>query len=194
MTAGGIMRAIHAQDLVTLQQAAELAGTTLNAVKQACRHLERARWIEKVEPGVYRPTACGRYAGEEGMELPKGKYPRRDRRRPERETVRDVTWRYFRFLGRATVSELAHLAAQAIPGKDHSWNVRAYLKALERCGYAARLPRDQRVGQAWADVDRFSLIRNTGGATPIWRPSRKTLFDPNIRQEVRPLPAAAVRA
>lgn len=178
------MQAISGHDLVTLQLAAELAGATENAIKQAFRHMERRGWIEKRERGVYAPTEKGRAAALAAEELPKGRYARHDKRRPRRKTVRDLAWKALRGLGKASAMELASLLPEDMRGKcDPAFNIRAFLKALECCGYVLKLKRGP---NAYERADRFVLIRNTGPLTPLWRPSKGMLFDPNLGLHVPP--------
>lgn len=174
----------------TLEEIYARAGSrSRQAVKHHLRHLVMAGWAERVSRGVYRGTERGRIAGVLGMGLRRGPHgPRPCFVRPARATVVDRAWQALRLLGRATAAELAALIPLEpgeIGGCNPTANIRRYLKVLADCGYVRELPRDQRAGER-GRAARFALARNTGPLTPIWRPSRHVLWDPNLGLEVRP--------
>lgn len=175
------------QDCIT--RAALILLTDLNdkQVDNATRKLRKHGLLDLTGPGCYRLTAAGTAALSAGKTLRSGPQGSgQPRKRVWQSTLRIRVWRAIRIRRKFSIPDLEMLAAQG-DEKDIGSNIGKYLRALERAGYLVKLPKRE-AGTALTSNGfmRWWLPdeKDTGPKAPVIRSARKTLYDPNLEQEV----------
>lgn len=163
---------------------AAVTGREAHAVSRALCAMANQDMVERLAIGHYRITADGRLALDHGGQRPGPKRDHAGACTPRSGTVRERIWAALRLRGKATLTELAILAGR---GPDAYENCKRYLKALERSGYIARLPR--RRGHQM-NVRGVVLIDDTGPLAPIVQQAKGRCYDRN-RDEPRPFAPTA---
>lgn len=92
--------------------------------------------------------------------------------------LRPRAWWVMREQRRFTLPGLLAIVGDARQ-RDAASNLRKYLQALTRAGYLVEDGREPPACLTDPGVKRYRLVKNTGPKAPVWRASRKAVFDPN---------------
>ncbi len=157
-------------------------GIRRKLITTACAVLVNRELIERIKPGCYALTDTGREFIAAGGEVKSGGQGERAARR-HTGTLREKSWRAVRQRRKFSLNDLIVLVADG-DERDIESNLGKYVRALERAGYLARMPRKEPgVAPTSNGHLRYILVRDTGPLAPVWRQSANTVYDPNIEQE-----------
>jgi hypothetical protein len=92
--------------------------------------------------------------------------------------LRARAWWVMRETPRFTLPSLLAIVADGDEA-DAASNLGKYLRALSRAGILAETGRDQPASLTDNGVKRYRLARNSGPKAPVWRASRREVYDPN---------------
>lgn len=171
-----ILRALENGACMTTDELGEAVGLDRRAVSSACCRLLVRGLIDRKEVGCFEITSEGTELLKCGEPITSGpvrpltqSHPRTNRKEP----VRDKIWRAMRITRKFSIADL-----QVISGAGYE-NARRYVLALQRAGYLYRLRTEKGFARTSSGFVRWSLVRDTGPAAPVWRPRRRQVFDRN---------------
>lgn len=102
--------------------------------------------------------------------------------------LRARAWWVMRERRRFTVPGLLMIVADSRQ-RDAASNLRKYITTLTRVGMLVEDGREPPTSLTDNGAKRYRLIQNTGPKAPVWRPSRREVYDPNTG-EAHPIPEA----
>ena len=139
---------------------------------------------ERVERGCYKLTKHGLKTHCAGVKLtsgPNGKHT--GPKRPLPNTLLQRAWNVMRISQSFTIPDLVLVAA--VDEKNPTSNLQRYVKALVRAGYLLELPiRAKGTALESNGFKRYRLLNDTGEIAPVYRRSRRTVFDHNTNTEI----------
>lgn len=172
------------RDCITEARLAELTGYDARSVENCCLKLRKHGLLARTERGCHKLTAAGRAALEQGARIRSGPRGKWSGVNLQKETLRTRAWLGMRLKRKFTLDDLVMLAARG--GERHAEsNLGKYVRALARAGYVRQLQvREAGTAMTSNGFVRWMLVQNTGPEAPVWRPSRGTVYDPNLHKSV----------
>lgn len=172
---------------ITEERLVMVTGLTKRKVQESCRKLCHSGLLMKTGEGCHTITKAGLEALAAGARYRSGpKDSKQSGKRVWKNTARILIWRAIRLRRKFSVPEIITLVADETRG-DMTSNVQKYVRALAKAGYLIELPKRE-AGTALTSngYKRWWLTddKDTGPEAPVWRPDRRTVYDPNTRVEV----------
>lgn len=160
-------------------------GMSAHHVDQACLKLRKFGLLEKSDQGCHTITKSGIEAIEGNKTFRSG--PKQQLIAPRgmpQSSRRAKAWRAMRIRNKFTIPDIVMLVVE-YGDRDPTNNVGKYVRALEKAGYLTSLKREKGTSQGSNGTKRYWLVpeMNTGPLAPLWRPHKKTIFDPNTETE-----------
>ncbi len=151
-------------------------------VATACGQLVTRGLIERKERGCFLITAEGLRSQESGVVLtsgPQGPLTQRHPRTNRKQTKRDLIWRAIRIAQKFSLAEIETLAEAS-----HD-NAAGFVWALEKAGYLMPIRREPGTAPTSNGFKRWLLFKDPGPQTPVYRPRRGEVFDPNSGETIK---------
>lgn len=171
-------------ECITESRLAELTGMAEKQVENACQRLRRHGFVSRTGKGCHRLTEAGQEAIAQSARLRSGpKGPETGHRRRERG-IRQCIWNALRTGKKLTIDDIIMMVAEGNEADPRS-NVGKYVRGLAKAGYVIAMPvREAPLNPTSNGAVRWWLVSDTGRDAPVIRPSRQTVWDPNLEQEI----------
>ena len=175
------------RECVTEERLLDLTGLSKRQVQDSCRLMRHHGLLTKTAEGCHQVTKAGMEAINAGARYRSG--PKDEKHNGKRiwvGTIRIRIWRAMRIRRKFSVPEIITLVADESSG-DMTSNVQKYIRALAKAGYLIELPKREAGSAPTSNgYKRWWLTdeKDTGPKAPVWRPDRRTVFDPNTNVEV----------
>lgn len=172
------------RDCITEARLAELTGHDARSIEASCRKLRKHGLLALTARGCHKLTDAGRAAVEQCARVRSGPRGKWTGVHVQKDTLRTRAWLAMRIKGKFTLDDLVMLAARGDERHAGS-NLGKYVRALALAGYVRRLQvREAGIAVTSNGFMRWMLVQNTGPQAPVWRPSRGTVYDPNLHKSV----------
>ena len=186
-----VLKAIKDNHAVTpelcIREADLVALTDMSAhhVEQTCLKLRKHGLLVKTDIGCHTITAEGVEAINSGKTFRSGpKASLNAPRNMNQKSRRARAWLAMRIRNKFTLADIMMLVVEQ-GDKDPTSNLGKYFRALEKAGFLVALKREKGSQQGSNGFKRYWLLpnRNKGPLAPLWRPHKKTVYDPNTEKE-----------
>lgn len=169
------MLAAIAQQPGTLAALEQATGFGKRSVSNAIQKLHNRELISRARGGLWSITESGRAWLADGKAITSG--PGAKLQHCTRG-LRERAWWLMRELGRWTLPDLLSTVTDGTESAAER-NLMQWMRALERAGLVARLPRKAFSALHPNGITIWRLVRDIGRLGPVWQRAHRRLYDPN---------------
>lgn len=171
-------------ECITEARLTELTGLAEKQVENACQRLRRHGFISRTAKGCHRLTDVGQNAIAQSSRVRSGPKGPETGHRHRECGMRQRIWNAFRTGKKLTIDDIIMVVAEGDEADPRS-NVGKYVRGLAKAGYVIAMPvREAPLNPTSNGAVRWWLVSDTGRDAPVIRPSRQTVWDPNLEQEI----------